>query len=85
MAIASGVVLEKTLHEFHFGDVERVIDNLMIDHEAGGCRYAGGRDAARKVVMAEFLVYARAFLADRLEDPRIEVYCPHRDGVKKAA
>jgi hypothetical protein len=85
MASSAGVVLERTLQDYHFGDVERIVDRLMREHEADGCEYAGGREAARKLVMAEYLAHSRCFLAGLLEDKRIEVYCPHRDGVKEAA
>ncbi len=85
MAAAGGVILARTLHEFHFAEVDRIVDNAMKEHEAGGCEYAGGREAARKLVMAEFVAHSRCFLAGLLEDPRIEVHCPHRDGVKEAA
>ncbi len=79
MAGNAGIVLERTLCDFHFTDVESVVDRFMREHEAGGCEYAGGRDAARKLVMAEYLAHSRCFLAELLEHPRIEVHCPHRD------
>jgi hypothetical protein len=81
MASAAGIAVAKNLHGFHLGDVRRIVWKGMQEHLAEGCRYGDDPEKTLDVVMDELLQNIKSFLVVKLEDRRIETYCPHRDGV----
>jgi hypothetical protein len=74
MSANAGQLLNQKLGALHLADVAEIVQEVMNEHEAGGCRYA---DGAYERVMAGTLIALRSYLAKKLEAEEIE--CPHRE------
>jgi hypothetical protein len=74
MSVNAQQLLNHKLHNFHLADVGKIVQEVMKEHEAGGCRYA---DGAYERVMADVLSEMRSTLALSLEAEEIE--CPRRE------
>jgi hypothetical protein len=74
MSANAGQLLNQKLHDFHLADVGKIVQEVMREHEAGGCKYA---DGAYERTMTRTLIAMRSYLAAKLEAEENE--CPHRE------